>query len=367
MWVTAHWSQFTNASGDWHHLANSTTKGGAGYLAQGGSYIGFVNVKTGDWTLIIEKTARDAGRSHAETATFQLDATLAAKSPTLYVWKSFIDNGRADNDTSQFFLQQTPVALNGGSSFSLDVEVGDVYTLTTLADAGHKGTVPSIPPPAPFPTQWADGFENCVIGQEADFFVSQCGSFLCQKSADGSGNVVMKQMAASAPIAWWPDTPGVYTETPPHSVLGSGQWRDTSVGIKFRLTSGTDSALLAVRCAVNNGLSGGGPIESEQWMSGVWARIDASGSWSVYQSFKNATNAYKPHESGKLNGPVGVGTWHTLQLALQGGALSLSVDGLSILSGAAAPYAPATGFVGIGTADFGQPVEFDDVSVSASY
>ena len=209
MWVTAHWSQFTEPySGDWVYLANRT---GAGYLRQGGTYVTLRNQRTGDWTLIIEKQKSDPGAPSSESATFHLDATLAGAAPggQLQVWKSVVDYSRADNDTSQYFLKQAPITLGPGvTSFSLDIAVGDVYTITTQANAGNKGSFAPPPPPTPFPTTWDDDFSKCIVGQEADYFTSQDGAFQCIKSSDGSNNTVMRQMAVRGGSAFLWDRAG---------------------------------------------------------------------------------------------------------------------------------------------------------------
>lgn len=362
MWVTAHTTQFTSPDGNWHYLANRT---GAGYLTSGGTYVTLRNGATGDWTLVIEKQATDPGRPPApETATFQLDAALAGAASELRVWRSTVSAAAPDNDTSAYFLSEAPIPLGGGAtSFTLTINVGDVITVTTLT-TGAKGVFAAPPPPAtPFPTSYNDSFETCVVGQEADYFTSQNGAFQCARSADGSGNVVMVQMAASWPIQWRPD------EQRPHTVGGSALWADTAASVRIRLNASADAALVAVRCWVQGDLPNAGPISSEMWMSGAWLRLDgAAGAWSVFPSYANATNNYARVASGTTpGGPLAPGTWHAVHLAVAGGALSATLDGAPLFSGLSAAFAPATGYVGFGTGDYGQAVEFDDLQVVASY
>ena len=44
-------------------------------------------------------------------------------------------------------------------SFSLDLEVDEIYTLTTMA-TGQKGTFPDPPASAPFPVPYQDNFDS---------------------------------------------------------------------------------------------------------------------------------------------------------------------------------------------------------------
>jgi hypothetical protein len=361
MWVTAHTAQAALADGNWHYLANRT---GAGYLQAGGSYVTLRNAKTGDWSLIVEKQSSDPGRPAAETATFHLDATLAGAAAQLQVWKSTVSGAVPDNNTDAYFLQQAPITLGAGvTSFTLTLNVGDVYTITTLTTL-HKGTTPAPPPPAtPFPTTWADTFESCVVGQEADYFTSQDGSFLCTKSTDGSGNVVMAQHAATWPVQWRPDN------GKPLTVGGSALWRDTNATIRFRLSADGESAMLAARCWVDNTLGAAGPISSEMWMRGAWIRVDGgTGDWGLYRSYANASATYQPLKTGTAAAPPRAGEWHTLNLAVtQAGGASGSLDGSPLFAGVPAAEFPGTGYVGLGVADYGQFAEFDDLDVQAAY
>lgn len=362
MWVTAHTTQFSSADGDWVYLANRT---GAGYLSQGGSYVSLRNVKTGDWSLVVEKQAGDNQNTQPETATFQLDAALAGAAPQLAVWRSRIDSSVTDNDTSAYFVQEAPLVLGPGvTSFTLDIAVGDVITVTTLT-TGRKGAHGSVPPATPFPTSYSDDFSACLVGQEANFFVSQNGMFQCATSNDGSGATVMRQVTATWPIQWRPD------EQRPHTVGGSATWADTSASVAFRLNASSDIAMFAVRCFVDDTLGAAGPISSEMWMRGAWLRVDGAGSggassWGLYPSYANATNSYAKVTGGATNAPIAAGAWHTATLAVKGGVASASLDGAQLFSGVDARFAPPTGYVGFGTGDYGQFVEYKDLTVQAA-
>ena len=56
------------------------------------------------------------------------------------------------------------------------VEVDDLVTLSTLPWGGPP-TLPSPPPPAPFPTTVSESFEGYSEGQEPLLFAQMSGAF----------------------------------------------------------------------------------------------------------------------------------------------------------------------------------------------
>jgi hypothetical protein len=64
-----------------------------------------------------------------------------------------------------------------GGAVTLDVAVGDLITLTTVASV--KGGFPSPPPaPAGFPLAWADSFDAVPLAQEPRFLSDMNGNTL---------------------------------------------------------------------------------------------------------------------------------------------------------------------------------------------
>lgn len=96
-----------------------------------------------------------------ELVTFVLHGSLA-KAASLKVWYSNL------NDTSTtYFEKQKDLEVKDGK-VTLQVNVGDIFTITTLTSGG-KGNH-SVPNPAPFPIPYSDDFEGNSV---EDIFSTQ--------------------------------------------------------------------------------------------------------------------------------------------------------------------------------------------------
>lgn len=137
VWATAHVTQFTQIG--WHYLKNES---GSGLLPQGGYYTTIVDSQSDDFTLNIVKISYEHAACvyqydhlpdseknvSAEKVIFQLDPSMG--SPTsLALWRS-----NFQTDPPILFEQQTDVQVVNGE-FSLSVDVGDYYTVSTIRTA----------------------------------------------------------------------------------------------------------------------------------------------------------------------------------------------------------------------------------------
>ena len=349
--MTAHTTQFTQPR-SWHFLANKT---GSGYLRNGGTYVSYMSPATADWTIVIEKMPGDGRGVTAENATFVLD--WATASPVA-VWLSDLSIAHADNDTSHYFIEQAPITIGADGSFSLMLMPATLWTVSTVR-TGHKGAPPPAPPPASFPASWSDDFNACTPGSEALYFIDQNGGWECVQG-DGAHGIVMEQMVPAKPITWRPD------ETRPHSVIGSAQWRNTDASIDFLLPKATDVALFAVHCSIAFDKAGPNLITISNVMPGLWLSLSTS-SWALFPFVANVTTPSAALARGSLPSPLQVGTWHMVRMSITGTRVTGSLDGTPVFSaldvGAAVPV---EGWVGIGTADWGQHVQFDNISITTS-
>lgn len=84
------------------------------------------------------------------------------------------------------FHEQPDVPVVGGA-FSLPVQPGDLWTLTTVGTMTKGAVAAPPPPPGPFATSppYADDFEACPQFQEAPYFTDQA-----RASGDARGAVV---------------------------------------------------------------------------------------------------------------------------------------------------------------------------------
>jgi len=239
-----------------------------------------------------------------------------------------------------------PITVVGGA-FSLLLEPDSLYTITTLT-TGRKGSfdVP-VPPPALFPSLHVDNFEACAPSAEAPYFSDQNGNFECRPNpSDPTRTVVMRQMVPLSPISWGGDTR-------PHTLIGSRDLVDTSMTLDVRLTGINGSVILGARLV--------GTTNSQ----GLIVALDAGGGWNITGSMATVQKG-PTFASGTLATPLGVETWHTLRLDVNGTLASLWVDGTPVEGLTAlnvSRVTSLTGHNGVGTVQFGHYTEFTNFAL----
>src|SRR5262249_48061772 len=123
-WVMAHTTQFT-APG-WRYLDPAT-----GYLGgnrANGSFVTLRSPNTADYSVVIEPMDATAAQ------TFTATVTGALSTGTVHVWSSRVGS----NSPADFLVHSADVTPSGGT-FTVTLQPGFVYTLTTTANGG-KGT-----------------------------------------------------------------------------------------------------------------------------------------------------------------------------------------------------------------------------------
>ena len=181
LWMAAHTTQFT-ARG-WRYL--SVPGGGSGVLpasAGNGSYVTLVppaGSAATDFTLVIEKL--EGACLHCDSppvadgaAAFATAGGLAGPGARLQVWRS--------NATRQFW-RDADVVVAADSTFSVFVPRDSVVTVSTVAGARRGAPAAPVPPPAPFPLPYAEGFSGYAEDATPRFFSDQQGTFAVRGGA----------------------------------------------------------------------------------------------------------------------------------------------------------------------------------------
>jgi galactosylceramidase len=295
LWTVAHWGQFTAAG--WFFLQHGK---GVGFLDNGGSYVALTDQTGQQLTIIIETMKHDSSQcmwSNSpnynitdQTATFQLDDSFAHITQ-LFV---FFSDLTAMN-TNESFIYKGVVTLDN-RSFTLQLPIGVVYTLSTLN--GTKGTY-TVPPSMPFPVPYQDNFDKYPVASEAAYFADQSGSFEIVDTSSSRGKV-MRQMATELPISWCGEAPY------PFSLIGDARWQqplNISVDVMIENVGTAFIALEVARgsCNTHDVGSPGIVFSINTTNNGLW-QLSAN------------TAMIKPLSSGST--PVTPGTWYTLMLSV---------------------------------------------------
>ena len=218
LWMAAHWTQFTRAG--WSFLQHGQ---GVGLLDNGGSYVALTDPTGKHLTVIVETMLHDSSQcawsdsgkynTTYQTAAFQLDASFAHVTE-LFVFFSNLSTFDAD----QVFTYKGVIAPNSGNgTFTLELPLKVVYTLSTIN--GTKGSFTAPPVSARFPLPYNDTFNTYQVSKEAAYFADQSGSWEIVDTASSHGKV-MRQMVTELPISWCGEAPH------PFSVIGDSNWQE---------------------------------------------------------------------------------------------------------------------------------------------
>ncbi len=320
-WVTAHTTQFTQPG--WHYITSA-----CGYLSGSGSYVTLKSINGSDYSVIIETV--DATASH--TVSFQTSNGLSAG--TVHVWATNLNSGSSSN----YFVQQASITPSGGA-YSLTLQPGYVYTLSTTTGQG-KGTIVA-PPPAALSLPYSDNFQGYSVGQEARYFSDQNGAFEIAPAGGGRSGLVMRQMAPIAPHNW-------EGSSDPYSLLGDVTWSNYTV----------TSDVLLEQAGYVELLGRVGTIQrSPANINAYYLRVTNGGAWSIRKNSLSGT--LTTLNAGSI-ASFGINTWHTLALTFQGSTITAKIDGTTVGTATDASY--STGLVGIAVSGW-QNAQFGNFSV----
>jgi hypothetical protein len=324
-WATAQVTQFT-APG-WQFL-NS----GSGYLGgseSNGSYVTLKSTNNSDYSTIIESTTATS----AQSVTVNVSGGLSTGA--VHVWATDVNSPGSGPQ----FAQQASITPSGGS-YSLTVQPGYIYTLTTTTGQG-KGTATG-PAAADLALPYSDNFDSDATNSEAKYLSDMQGAYEVQPCADGRSGQCVQQMAPVKPIEWQGDSDA-------YALLGDTDWSN------YTVTSDVD-----IRQAGTVELFGRANTQDrpQSDQAAYLLRASNTGAWSIDKSTTSGT--ITALASGSVSA-LGTDSWHTLSLTMQGSVISASIDGAKVGSVTDSSY--QTGLAGIGVTGY-QTDQFDNLKIT---
>ncbi|XP_051724527.1 galactocerebrosidase [Ctenopharyngodon idella] len=343
IWITAHTTQFTEPG--WMYLQT------VGHFTYGGSYVALTD-KRGNLTIITETMTHDHSvcirppllpyNVTVQTVTFHLKGTFASISE-LQVWRSKFD---FKTNQTVLFQKLKPIKVIKGY-FSLEIDVDEVYTFTTVTN-GQKGSYPDPPPSAHFPKTYKDDFD--VPGDkyfsEAPNFADQTGVFeyFANLSDPGPHVFTLRQVVTQRPVTWVADADQTI------SVIGDHKWHDLMVSCDVYMEAvDTGGVFIAVRVD-----KGGGGVRNAK---GIFFWVYADGTYKVTNDLGGMTVLTEGLSGTKAC------VWYTLTLTVKGNYASADLNGYPLWKNAVL-WEPRHGWAAIGTSSF-ELAQFDNFAIQA--
>src|SRR5215472_13772379 len=287
LWVTAQTTQFT-APG-WTYINSAS-----GYL-QGsrsdGSYVTLKSPNGSDWSSIIE--TMDATSS--QTITFNVSGGLSTAA--VHVWSTNVSSSTPAN----WFVHASDITPSGGS-FSLTVQPGYVYSITTTTGQG-KGTGAS-PAQGTLALPYSDNFDGDTAGQQPRYLAQQQGAFEVEPCAGGRSGQCLQQQAGVKPIEWAGDAS-------PYTIGGNLSWANYTVAADALIQQAGAVQLLG-RVSTQKGFA---PAD----INAYYFQVANTGAWSIFHN----------NTSGTIT-TLATGTWHHLAMSLNGHTISGAIDGTTV-------------------------------------
>ncbi|WP_425558644.1 ricin-type beta-trefoil lectin domain protein [Catenulispora subtropica] len=325
-WVMAQTTQFT-APG-WQYLDSSG--GFIGGNRANGSYVTLKAPNNSDYSSIIETV--DAGS--AQTLNFNVTGGLSTGQ--VHVWATNLRS----NSSADYFVHTADITPSGGS-FSLTVQPGYVYSLTTTTGQG-KGTAAG-PGQGTLSLPYSDTFDSDAAGTEAKYLMDWQGAFEVAGCGGGRTGQCVRQMSAQTPITW-------DSLSDPHALLGDTGWSNYTVTSDVLLEKSGYAELMGR--ANSQSYTGAGGLNAYH------LRVSDTGAWSILSS--NTGGTVSTLASGSV-AALGTGRWHSLALSFSGSSITASIDGAEV--GAASNSTWGAGQAGYATSQ-GETAQFDNLSIT---
>lgn len=298
IWAMAHTAQFTQPG--WKYL--DTSCGYLGNNSANGSYVTLKSTNGKDYSTIIETMNVPA----SQTASFTVTGGLSTG--VVHVWASNFSSSSA----SAYFVHQQDITPSGGA-FSLTLQPGYVYSLTTTTGQG-KGTTTS-PASAALALPYTENFDLYATGKLARYYADLAGAFETYSAGGGRAGICYRQMITTAPNAWHSGSP-----TPPITVVGDPNWTNYQVSVDVLLEQAGYVELIGD--LTNQVRLGGAAV-------GYHLRITNTGTWTLFKEADN-TNTIQDTTLASGTATFSLNSWHTLSLTLARGNIQAFIDGTRV-------------------------------------
>lgn len=325
IWVDAHTTQF--AQPGWRYLDSA-----AGYLDSGASHVALRSGTSDDWSAVIETMDATA----PETVDFEVTGGLATR--PVQVWSTAID---AD-DPGQQFRHAGAIPVRDGR-FSVRLEPGHVYTLSTTTGQRKGAAHPAAGPDVRMPLPYREDFEDTGADHLARYFADINGGFEATPCGSGRAGSCYRQVVNAAPLTW--HRGGL---ADPVTLMGDPRWwGDYRVSADAMLEQPGYVELL-------------GRVEryTPDGEVGYHLRVADTGAWTLYRQEVDGTHS---DLASGLAPAFGTGAWHGLALEFRGDRITAQLDGAELTT--VTDVRDSTGQIGLGTGRW-KNAQFDDVSVT---
>jgi O-glycosyl hydrolase len=325
-WAMAQVSQFTQPG--WKFLDS-----GSGYLGgdrTNGSYVSLKSTNGSDYSTIVETTTATAAQ------TISVSVAGGLSTGTVHVWATNLNS----TSSADYFVHQPDVTPSGGR-YTLTLQPGFVYTLTTSTGQG-KGSATS-PASHAMPLPYAETFDSYPLLTEAKYLADMQGAFEVRGCAGGRAGACVQQVAPVKPLEWQGDSDA-------YALLGDTTWSNYTVSVDVNLQQPGTAELIG---RANT------QARPQSKQAGYYLQVADTGTWTLAK--KDTSAVVTTLASGKT-GALGLDTWHTLTLGLQGTTITakLGTTTLTTVTDTAYP----TGQVGFGVVGY-QTDQFDNLTITA--
>ena len=329
VWTTAQVTQVTQPGWQFIDSASGYLGGGSGTATSPGSYISLKSPDGTDWSTIVETTTA------TEAQTLHLHALGGLMVGPIHVWATNLNS----KDPAQYFQRQADLSPANGS-YTLMAQPGWVYSLTTLTTSG-RGTA-TAPPRAAMSLPYGDDFEAApAVGHMPALLSDMNGAFEVRPCDGGRAGSCLRQMAPVNPLPWG-------NVSNPYTLMGDGSWKDYTIGVDT-LIQQPGAVRVMARVGTQNG-----PASIDSY----YLQLSDTGAWSIVKSAYQGSPTVLA--SGTTTAP-GTGSWHHVDLTVQGSTITAALDHTVIASAADASY--PVGQIGLGLDSY-HTQGFDNLTVT---
>ncbi|HDR9881386.1 TPA: galactosylceramidase [Burkholderia cenocepacia] len=318
LWTAAHVTQFVQPG--WRYLRN-----GSGYINGDrdiGSYMSLIAPDGSDYSIILETY----DSSSAQTLHFK---TLNLPRKPLHVWES---NMKSRN--SKDFMVRGPDITPTGDGFSITLQPGMAYSLTTTTGQSHGSPGTIVPGSSILAIPYIDDMGGYKVGGEARYLSDMQGSFEIQPCQGGIAGNCIQQMAPMKPLFW----NGAGGSSNPFAIFGDARWSDYSISDRVFFSKPGMLKLFGRISKIPK--EGGVPY-------GYAFLVYDNGKWSLT---KNSSGEPVVISSGSVHA-LDITKWHDMSIMMNGDNIAISLDG-QILKVDKDTNPLLSGMAGIGTDNY---------------